>query len=49
MMEIRSANTSLMLPPDWPGTALLHALAQRAAGLFAWASTCMGIDGMSFY
>jgi hypothetical protein len=45
MKEIRDANASL-LPPDWPGDALVHALGQRAAGLFAWASTaCHFIDG----
>jgi hypothetical protein len=46
MTEIRSENTSLMLDPDWPGEVSLYALAQRAAGLFAWASTaCRFIEG----
>ncbi|KIM73744.1 hypothetical protein PILCRDRAFT_719267 [Piloderma croceum F 1598] len=46
MKEIRDANVSLRLPPDWPGDASVRALGQRAAGLFAWASTaCHFIDG----
>ena len=46
MSEIRSANTSLRLPPDWPGELSLKMLAQRAAGLFVWAATaCRFIDG----
>ncbi|KIM86469.1 hypothetical protein PILCRDRAFT_327664 [Piloderma croceum F 1598] len=35
---------SLQLPNDWPGNRL-HALVQRAAGLFVWASTaCRFVD-----
>jgi len=46
MSEIRSKNTSLSLPHDWPGDAAIYALHKRAAGLFVWASTaCRFIDG----
>ena len=46
MAEIRSIHTSLVLPPGWPGEDLLNSLAQRAAGLFVWASTaCRFING----
>jgi hypothetical protein len=46
IMEIRCANPSLKLPPDWPGDMSLDALAEHAAGLFEWASTaCRFIDG----
>jgi hypothetical protein len=46
MSEIRSKNTSLSLPHDWPGDAAISALHKRAAGLFVWASTaCRFIDG----
>jgi hypothetical protein len=32
-------NSLLGLAPDWPGDAALQALAERAGGLFIWAST----------
>jgi hypothetical protein len=46
MAEIRSANTSLPLLPDWPGEFALRLLARHAAGLFVWASTaCRFVNG----
>jgi len=39
MTEIRSIHTLLLLAHDWPGGAAVSALAERATGLFVWAST----------
>lgn len=44
MAEIRSENSTL-LSVDWPGESRLCTLAERASGLFVWASTaCNFID-----
>jgi hypothetical protein len=44
MSEIRAEN-NILLSPDWPGENRLHTLAERASGLFIWASTaCKFID-----
>jgi hypothetical protein len=46
LMAIRLVNTSLSLPPDWPGDSALHMLAEHAVGLFICASTaCRFING----
>jgi hypothetical protein len=46
MSNINSRNPGLRLAPDWPGSDKIHALAERAAGLFVWASTaCLFIGG----
>ena len=39
MSNINSRNPELRLAPDWPGCDKIRALAERAAGLFVWAST----------
>ena len=39
MTDIRAANPTLLLAPDWPGNSAIYALANRASGLFIWAST----------
>jgi hypothetical protein len=46
MSNIKSRNPELRLAPDWPGCDKIRALAERAAGLFVWASTaCLFIGG----
>jgi hypothetical protein len=46
MAEVRAKNPSLFLPVEWPGEQQIQALAERASGLFIWASTaCNYIDG----
>ena len=46
MNKVRSNNTSLPLGYDWLGEQAILALAQRAAGLFVWASAaCRSIEG----
>ena len=46
MAQIRSGNQSLQFASDWPGLQVTYDLAQRADGLFIWASTaCLFIDG----
>jgi hypothetical protein len=39
MEEIREQNSLLGLSNDWPGDLRIHALVERASGLFIWAST----------
>ncbi|KIM82264.1 hypothetical protein PILCRDRAFT_474447 [Piloderma croceum F 1598] len=45
MAEVRTKNPSLSLPVEWPEEQRIQALAERASGLFIWASTaCKYID-----
>ena len=45
LAEVRTQNPSLFLPVEWPGEQRIQALAERASGLFIWASTaCNYID-----
>jgi hypothetical protein len=46
MMRVRIKAGILSLTTDWPGEEVIHKLAERASGLFVWASTASRfIDG----
>jgi hypothetical protein len=45
MAAIRAKSPPHQMAPDWPGETALQAMAERASGLFVWASTaCRFID-----
>lgn len=46
LAQVRFHNKYLQLPDDWPGDSAIHALVERASGLFIWASiACKFIHG----